>query len=113
MTYRELEALLHKQGQLANATALLAQHVLGAGGTDDDLSAHRGHADLDASVAINAQLTLQQLVELGVKDAIGDELDKLKNSNLIERHRPRIPQFWAQKNTHLALLADVLASHCC
>ena len=33
----ELEALLDERGELADATALLAEDLLGVGGTDDDL----------------------------------------------------------------------------
>ncbi len=52
----------------------LTEHVLGAGGTDDNLSPHRRDANLDARVAVLCQLPCEKLVELGVEDAIGDEL---------------------------------------
>jgi hypothetical protein len=48
----EVESLLNDRGELANATSLLAQHLLGLGGQDDDLGTGRCHADLDARVAI-------------------------------------------------------------
>lgn len=66
--------LLHDGGQFADATALLAQHVLGLGGHDDDLSAGGCDADLDAGVAILGQLTGQELVQLSLEDSVGDEL---------------------------------------
>jgi len=71
---REVEPLLHNCGQLANAAALLTEHVLGAGGTDDDLVTSGGLTNLDARVAIFGQLTHEQLVQLGVEDAIGNKL---------------------------------------
>jgi hypothetical protein len=49
---REVEPLLHDGGELTDPAALLADHVLGAHGADDDLLAHRCHADLDAGVSI-------------------------------------------------------------
>lgn len=53
---------------------LLTQHVLRPGGTDNDLCAHGGHADLNTRVAILSQLTSQQLVELGVEHTVCNEL---------------------------------------
>jgi hypothetical protein len=53
---------------------LLTQHVLSPGGTDNDLCAHGGHADLNTRVAILSQLTSQELVQLGVEHAIRNEL---------------------------------------
>ena len=47
----EVEPLLDEGGELANAAALLAEHVLGAGGENDDLGPGRGHADLNTRVA--------------------------------------------------------------
>jgi hypothetical protein len=50
------------------------EHVLGAGGADDDLRAHRRLADLDAAVPVLRQFPQQQLVQLGEEHAIGHEL---------------------------------------
>jgi len=74
---REVEALLHKGGKLADAAALVTKHVLSAGGTDDDLSAEGGGAHLDTRVAILAELAGQELVQFGLEDAILDELPLL------------------------------------
>merc|ERR1719453_1634988 len=73
----ELEALLHEGGELTDAAALLTEHVTGAGGADDNLGLERGHADLDTGVAISRKLTGEELVELGVEDAVGHELTLL------------------------------------
>lgn len=82
----ELEALLHNRGELADALALLTEHLEGAGGTDDDLSAHGGHADLKTSEASLGELTAEKLVELGVENTIGNELALLVGE---ERHLGR------------------------
>jgi len=50
------------------------QHVLGAGGLDDDLRAQRGDTHIHARVAVLCKLADEQLVQLRVEDAIGDEL---------------------------------------
>lgn len=74
---RELEALLDERGELADAAALLAEDLLGVRRADDDVGHGRGDADLDARVALLGQLTLEELVQLSVEDAIGDELSAL------------------------------------
>ena len=73
----ELEALLDQRGELADAAALLAEDLLGVGGADDDVGDGGSDADLDARVALLSQLALEELVELGVEDTIGDELSPL------------------------------------
>merc|ERR1712062_960459 len=57
-TLGEVESLLNDAGQLTDPSALLSQHVLSAGGHDDDLSAGRSHADLHAGVTILGQLPM-------------------------------------------------------
>ena len=73
----ELEALLDQGGELADAATLLAQNLLRVGGADDDVGDGGRNADLDAGVALLSQLALEELVQLGVEDAIGDELSAL------------------------------------
>lgn len=73
----ELEALLDETGELADAAALLAEDFLGVCGTDDDVGDGGGDADFDARVALLCEFTLEELVQLGVKDTIGDELSAL------------------------------------
>ena len=46
------ETLLDDGGELANAAALLAEDILGAGGEDDDLGTLGGGADLNTRVAL-------------------------------------------------------------
>ena len=48
------------------------------GGADDDVGDGGRDADLDAGVALLGQLALEELVQLGVEDAIGDELSALR-----------------------------------
>ena len=71
----ELETLLDQRGQLTDATTLDTKNLLGLGGTDDDLSAGGGDADLDTGVTLSSELALEELVQLGVENTIGDELD--------------------------------------
>lgn len=73
----ELEALLDQGGELADAAALLAEDLLGVGGADDDVGDGGSDADLDAGVALLGELTLEELVELGVEDTVSDELSPL------------------------------------
>lgn len=73
----ELEALLDEGGELADAAPLLAEDLLGVGGADDDVGDGGRDAHLDARVALLGQLALEELVQLGVEDAVGDELSAL------------------------------------
>lgn len=73
----ELESLLDERGELADAAALLAEDLLGVGGSDDDVGDSGGDADLDARVALLSELALEELVELGVEDTVSDELSPL------------------------------------
>lgn len=74
---RELEALLDQAGELADAATLLAKNLLGVGGADDDVGDGRGNADFDPGVTLLGQLTLEELVQLGVEHTVGDELSPL------------------------------------
>lgn len=73
----ELEALLNQAGELADAATLLTEDLLGVGGTDDDVGDGGGDADFDAGVTLLGQLALEELVQLGVENTIGDELSPL------------------------------------
>lgn len=73
----ELEALLDEGGELADAATLLTEDLLGVGGADDDVGDGGGDADFDAGVSLLGQLALEELVQLGVEDTIGDELSPL------------------------------------
>jgi len=70
----ELETLLDKGGQLADATALDTENLLGLGGADDDLSASGGDTNLDTGVTLSSELALEELVELSVENTVSDEL---------------------------------------
>lgn len=73
----ELEALLDQAGELADAATLLTEDLLGVGGTDDDVGDGGGDADFDAGVTLLGQLALEELVQLGVENTVGDELSPL------------------------------------
>lgn len=74
---RELEALLNQARELADATTLLAENLLGVGGADDDVGDGGGDADFDAGVTLLSQLALEELVQLGVENTVSDELSAL------------------------------------
>lgn len=75
----ELESLLDERGELTDAATLLTENLLGVGGSDDDIGDGGGDADFDTRVTLLGKLTLEELVELGVEDAVGDELPALRN----------------------------------
>lgn len=73
----ELEPLLDEGGEFADAAALLSEDLLGVGGADDDVGHGGCDADLDTGVALLSELALEELVELSIEDAVGDELPAL------------------------------------
>lgn len=73
----ELETLLDQAGELTDAATLLSEDLLGVCGADDDIGDGRGDADLDAGVALLGQLTLEELVQLGIENTVSDELSAL------------------------------------
>lgn len=73
--FREVESLLDDRRELPDAPALLAEHLLRAGRHDYDLSAGGCDANLHPRVAILGQLAGEELVDLGLEDAISDELE--------------------------------------
>lgn len=73
----ELEALLNERRELADAATLLAEHFLGVCCADNDIGRGRSDADFDTGVALLSELALEELVELGVEDTVGDELPAL------------------------------------
>mmetsp|Transcript_63144 Transcript_63144/g.150875 ORF Transcript_63144/g.150875 Transcript_63144/m.150875 type:complete len:205 (+) Transcript_63144:189-803(+) len=70
----EAETFLHQRGELADAAALLPQDFPGPGGSDDDLGSDGRHPHLHAGIAVLSQGSGQELVELGVENAICHEL---------------------------------------
>lgn len=82
----ELETLLNESLELTDAAALVAEDLLGVGGTDDDLGAGVGDADLAARVALLSELAHEELAELGLEDTVGNELALLR-TYLFYHHR--------------------------
>ncbi|KAB8343274.1 hypothetical protein FH972_022862 [Carpinus fangiana] len=102
----ELETLLDQAGELADAAALLAQNFLCVGCADDDVGDGRGHAHFDAGVAFLSELALEELVQLGVEDTIGDKLSALGavEKDLAARlvmDKIRISKVWTGASTTL------------
>lgn len=58
----------------------------GPGELHTDISDGRSDSDFDTRVALFSQLTLEELVQLGIKDTVGDELATLADSALSGRH---------------------------
>jgi hypothetical protein len=70
----EAETLLDERGQLADATTVGAQNLHGAGGPDDDLGPDGSLAHLHTGKTILGKLLGQELTQLSVEHAVGDEL---------------------------------------
>ena len=62
------------------------------GGADDDVGDGGGDADLDARVTFLGQLALEELVELGVEDTVGDEFSPLGATELSAQSFNAVPQ---------------------
>lgn len=105
----ELESLLDQGGELANSSTLLAQDFLGVCGPDDcrtqksdacsqvfflhdcrgchtDIGDCGSDPDFDTRVALFSQLALEELVQLGIEDTVGDELALLRDGSWLSRH---------------------------
>lgn len=70
--WRVVETFLDQERQLVDASAVLAEHVLSACSTDDDLGLGWRHTDLDTGVAFLGELSGEELIELGVEHTVGD-----------------------------------------
>ena len=62
---------------LTDSASLLSENLLSVCSADDDVGDGGGDADFDAGVALLGQLTLEELVELGVEDTVCYELAAL------------------------------------
>ena len=86
----------------------LTEHVLCAGGADDDLRAQRRHTDLHAAVAVLGQLPGQQLIQLGVEHTVGYELQSLDKVRLRHNFPSRqmvshlLPAGWPERVCSIA-----------
>lgn len=70
----ETETSLDQSGEFSDSSTLLTEDTSGSGGSDDDLSSHRGDSDLNTGVSILSQDAGQELVQLSVENAILDVL---------------------------------------
>ena len=51
-----------------------------------DISDSRSNSDFNTRVSLLGQLTLEELVQFGIEDAVGDELATLADSGCLGRH---------------------------
>jgi len=80
LTLTEAETLLDDGGKLTDALTVLTENSLGAGGTDDDLSASGSVADLNTSKALVAEHAGHELAKLAVENTICNKLPLLRNT---------------------------------
>lgn len=73
----ESESLLDKRHELSDSSAVLTEHLVGVGGSDNNLGLGGGESDLDTGVSLLGELSGEELVELGVEDTVGDDLSLL------------------------------------
>lgn len=106
----ELETLLDQAGELANAAALLAEDLLGVCGADDDVGDGGGDADFDAGVALLSELALEELVQLGVENTVGDELPPL-GTKVRENTLVSTCGLLGSRNTKFQQLLRLLKTH--
>ena len=77
----ELESLLDERGEFTDAASLLSEDFLSVCSADDDIGNGGCDADLDARVSLLSEFALEEFVQLGVEDTIGDELSALGAGN--------------------------------
>jgi hypothetical protein len=109
--FGELESLLDEGGEFADSSTLLAQNLLCVGCPDDDVGDGRGDTNFNARVSLLSQLTLEELVQLGVEDTIGHELSPLRAmdvQSVLELHRRSEPPYIAAPGTPEAMFAVVV-----
>ena len=63
-------------------------------GRRTDIGDGRSHTDLDTRVALLSQLALEELVQLGIEDTVGDELSALRDSSLDSGHDCCVFGWW-------------------
>jgi hypothetical protein len=82
----ELESLLNEGGELTDAATLFTKDFLGVGGADDDIGHSGSDTDFDARVTLLSEFALEELVQFGVENTVGDELATLGDSTLCSSH---------------------------
>jgi len=82
----ELESLLDEGGEFADSSTLFAQDFLGVCRSDDDVGDCGRDSNFDAGVAFLSQLPLEELVQFGIENTVGNELASLGDGTLLSRH---------------------------
>mmetsp|Transcript_7964 Transcript_7964/g.11435 ORF Transcript_7964/g.11435 Transcript_7964/m.11435 type:complete len:238 (+) Transcript_7964:138-851(+) len=72
-TIGKVETFLDDTGKFADALSLFSQHVLGAGGTDDNFSAVGSGTNFNTGITVLGEFAVEQLVEFGVKHTVRDK----------------------------------------
>merc|ERR1712230_17785 len=80
------ESLLDERGEFADSSTLFAQDFLGVCRPDDDVGDCRRDSNFNAGVALLGQLALEELVQLGIENTVGNELASLGDRSLLSRH---------------------------
>ena len=70
---REFEPLLNQRSEFANPSSLLAENFLCVRCPDDDVGDGRCDPNFDTGVAFFGEFALEEFVEFGVEDAVGDK----------------------------------------
>lgn len=68
----EFEPLLDEGGEFADTAALFSKDFLGMRGANDDVCDGGRDADFDTRIALFGEFALEELVQLGVENAIYD-----------------------------------------
>ena len=70
----EVVSLFDEGLNFLDLAGLGAEEILAVGGADADFSAHVGSTDLNTSVALHTEGSLDELVELSLENSISNEL---------------------------------------
>lgn len=75
----QLNPHVSEHSYLTDSSSLLTENLLGVRSANDDIGDGGGNTHFHAGVTFLSQLALEELVELGVEDTVGDELAALGN----------------------------------
>ena len=83
-----VESFLDQRSQLSNSDATLTKNLSSSSGTNDDLHLEVSLSNLNTGVAILSENFAQELIELGLENALLDELRLLVEVVLRKYERP-------------------------